>query len=86
MSAPLPSDRSDAAASGAAPHSRAPWSWQRWSAFNGVVAILYCLLAAASFQLREPASGIAPMWAPLGLAMFVLLNHGVRALPGVCPA
>ena len=82
MSAPVPSDRSDAAGD-TAQRSRVSWSWQRGWAYNGIVAVLYCLLAAASFQLREPASGIAPMWAPLGLAMFVLLNHGVRALPGV---
>jgi integral membrane sensor domain MASE1 len=82
MSAPVPSDRSDAAGD-TAQRSRVSWSWQRGWAYNGIVAVLYCLLAAASFPLREPASGIAPMWAPLGLAMFVLLNHGVRALPGV---
>ncbi len=58
------------------------WSWQRWLAINGLVALAYCLLAAVSFQLRE-ASAPVPMWAPIGLATYALLRDGKRCLPGV---
>lgn len=49
---------------------------------NALIAIGYCVLVAANLQLRD-ASGITPMWAPIGLALFVLLHFGNRALPGV---
>ena len=45
---------------------------------NALIAIGYCVLVAANLQLRD-ASGITPMWAPIGLALFVLLRFGNRA-------
>ncbi len=52
-------------------------------AVNLLIAVAYCLLAALSVRLRDPASGLMPMWAPMGLATFALLRGGVRNLPGV---
>jgi PAS domain S-box-containing protein len=54
-----------------------------WPVLNLLVALAYGALAAANLQLREPVSGVMPMWAPMGLALFVLLRYGARALPGV---
>lgn len=50
---------------------------------NLLIAVAYCLLAALSVQLRDEASGQIPMWAPMGLAIFALLQGGVRWLPGL---
>jgi PAS domain S-box-containing protein len=47
-----------------------------------LVALVYCLLAAANLQLRD-ATGITPMWAPIGFALFVLLRSGAPLLPGL---
>jgi PAS domain S-box-containing protein len=61
----------------------AGWSRSHRLATNALIAVAYCLLAGVSFGLREGASTVVPMWAPMGLAMFVLFRGGVRCMPGV---
>ncbi len=72
----------DQVACGASPVSP-QWSSTRLLAANALIASAYVVLAVVSFTLREPSSGVASMWAPLGLAVFVIFHYGVRCLPGV---
>jgi signal transduction histidine kinase/integral membrane sensor domain MASE1 len=76
QSLPAPSEHADPPAG----RARAPG---QGVVINLLIAVAYCLLAALSFRLRDVVSGQMPMWAPMGLALFALLQGGTRWLPGV---